>query len=152
MKWIILRTSSILVAEIWKPPDVAESNRDRDTREQKIEFVRKCSPLCVVVLIDKRFWQISTSCAEHQITLTAISLNISKVLPLINDQWSVIISTVVSLINNYLYSVLFDRWPLLKWFFDRWLPLQWSQPQDGRSLAGCLLAGLGPLWPVSVIM
>lgn len=46
----LLPTSPILVAKIWKAPNVAESNRDGDAGEEEVELVGKCSPLCVVVL------------------------------------------------------------------------------------------------------
>ena len=49
--WImILPTSPILVAKIWKAPNVAKSNGDGDAGEEEVQLVGKRPPLCVVVL------------------------------------------------------------------------------------------------------
>ena len=49
--WImIFPTSPILVAKIWKAPNIAEPNGDGDAGEEEVELVGKRSPLCVVVL------------------------------------------------------------------------------------------------------
>ena len=49
--WImILPTSTILVAKIWKAPNIAEPNGDGDAGEEEVELVGKCSSFGVVVL------------------------------------------------------------------------------------------------------
>ena len=45
-----MRTSPILVAKIWKAPNVAEANRDGDAGEEEVKLVGKCSSFGVVVL------------------------------------------------------------------------------------------------------
>ena len=45
-----MRTSPILVAKIWKAPNVAETNGDGDAGEEEVKLVRKRSPLGIVVL------------------------------------------------------------------------------------------------------
>ena len=45
-----MRTSPILVAKIWKAPNVAEANRDGDAGEEEVKLVGKCSPFGIVVL------------------------------------------------------------------------------------------------------
>ena len=45
-----MRTSPILVAKIWKAPNVAEANGDGDAGEEEVKLVGKCSSFGVVVL------------------------------------------------------------------------------------------------------
>ena len=52
---IIQRERDSLVAEVGEPPDVAQTNRDRDAGEQEVKFAAERSSLSILVLRDRNF-------------------------------------------------------------------------------------------------
>ena len=48
------RTSSVLVAEVGEPPDVAETNRDGDAGEEEVQLVPKRPSLRIIFLTMKK--------------------------------------------------------------------------------------------------
>lgn len=46
-------TAAIFVAKIWKPPNISESNADRNAREEEVQLVSPAATLIVLVLVLK---------------------------------------------------------------------------------------------------